>query len=67
MTYKQAMKALDEGKRVRRGADRWFFLTKDPNGTIYVNDPIMGSVMYRRWVFKPSDADKRKRDWEVVE
>lgn len=71
MTYKKALEAARQGKRIsRRGWGQlygWYHVILQDN-MLMMCDPMNGSpTILRQWEYGPSDTDISARDWEVIE
>lgn len=68
MTYKQALVHFYNGEPIRRKDWYYRYSIIYNDGAIYFRDVLAGTDDFRFWEYsldEISDADKRKRDWEL--
>lgn len=67
MTYTNALKRVEKGKRIwRKTWNEWFFVSKE-DGNLFMNDPCNGMPhIVRQWKYTPSEADLVATDWRVA-
>lgn len=67
MTYTNALKRVEKGKRIwRKTWNEWYYVTSD-GGELTMHDPLNGAPeMTRQWKYIPSEADLVAKDWRVA-